>query len=173
MTVSLDHPVGGGEGEAQGANIYLPFTPLFRYIFFNNIFNRPGVAGAVLLTPPSIIPFPPFLQNTINPKPLELVTWHFYTVFTPLSGIMCHVSPVTCHMSRVTYIYIYSPTLPSWPRWSSSRDVRVFVSLFVPFPCDFVCVVGLVESVPHPWTGRIWISSRALKRGCVPEFDLE
>ena len=44
------------------------------------IIKRPGEAGAVLQTPPSLIdwlnhsvsnPFPPNLQNTINPKPLE------------------------------------------------------------------------------------------------------
>ena len=35
----------------------------------------------------------------------------------------------------------------------------------VPFSCNFFCVVGLVQSVPHPWTGAISISisSRALK----------
>ena len=38
--------------------------------------NRPGVAGAVLQTPPLLTdylsnPFPPNLQNTINPKPLK------------------------------------------------------------------------------------------------------
>ena len=41
------------------------------------IFNKPGVAGAVLLTPPLLIerlihslnnPFPPDLQNTSTPK---------------------------------------------------------------------------------------------------------
>ena len=41
------------------------------------IINRPGVAGAVLQSPPLLIdsvsqPFPPNLQNTINHKPKEL-----------------------------------------------------------------------------------------------------
>ena len=57
-------------------------------------------------------------------------------------------------------------------------------------PPPLFCVVGLVQSVPCPWTGAISISSRALKtrrcsgvrsrsrvrplkRGCVPEFDLD
>ena len=49
----------------------------------------------------------------------------------------------------------FSPTRPSGPSWSSSPDVRVFVSLFVPFPCHFfawsdwcrACLVrGLVQS---------------------------
>ena len=42
-----------------------------------------------------------------------------------------------------------------------------------PLPMQFFCVVGLVQSVPCPWTGAITISSRALKQGCVPEFDLD
>ena len=59
-----------------------PFThPLFRvgWLAKRDIFTRPSVAGAVLQTPPSLIqsasdPFPPNLQNTITPKPLELRT---------------------------------------------------------------------------------------------------
>ena len=47
------------------------------------MFNRPGVAGGVLQTPPSFIdsfiqrvsdPFPHNLQNIITPKPFELGT---------------------------------------------------------------------------------------------------
>ena len=55
------------------------------------------------------------------------------------------------------------------PSWSSSRDVRpLFIYLFVcPLPMRFFCVGGLVQSLPRPWTGAIWIwnwiSSRALK----------
>ena len=36
-------------------------------------------------------PFHPNLQKTINPKPLELATWHFDTMLPPF---MCHVSRV-------------------------------------------------------------------------------
>ena len=62
----------------------------------------------------------------------------------------------------------FSPTLFYGPSWSSSRDVCMFVSLFlclsdVPFSCDFFCVVRLVQSVPRPLTGAILILSRALK----------
>ena len=44
---------------------------------FHPLINRPGVAGAVLQTASSLIksvmhPFPPNLQDIINPKPLEL-----------------------------------------------------------------------------------------------------
>ena len=52
-----------------------------------SIFNRPGVAVAVLETPPSLIHrfsdhFPPNLQNPINPKPIKLRIYQFYTMFT-------------------------------------------------------------------------------------------
>ena len=40
------------------------------------LFNRPGVAGAVLQTPPSLIKsvilFSKYLPKTLNPKPEEL-----------------------------------------------------------------------------------------------------
>ena len=48
-----------------------------------DVVNRPGVAGAVLQTPSSLInslidsltdPFPQNLQNIITPEPLELGT---------------------------------------------------------------------------------------------------
>ena len=32
-----------------------------------------------------------------------------------------------------------------------------------PLPMRFICVVGLVQSMPSPWTGAILISSKALK----------
>ena len=54
----------------------LLFLGLFqeRLLWSTVIFNRPGVAGAVLQTPSSPInslsqPFPPNLQATFNPKP--------------------------------------------------------------------------------------------------------
>ena len=47
------------------------------YHNMQSLFNRPGVAGAVLQTASSFIdsvsePFPPDIHNIINPKPLEL-----------------------------------------------------------------------------------------------------
>ena len=84
--------------------------------FFTNLFNRPGVVRAVLQTPLLLInsmspPFPPNLQTIITPKPLDLGTWDFYTMFTTpcvphdtchMSGVTCQVSVVRCHMSGVT-----------------------------------------------------------------------
>ena len=67
------------------------------------VINRPCIVTAVLQTYPSFgdwvsNPFPTNLQNTINPKPLELARDlnFIYTIF-----ITCHVSCVTCHC--VTY----------------------------------------------------------------------
>ena len=86
----------------------------------------------------------------------------------------------------------FSPTWPSGPSWSCSRDFRVLSSFICPLPMQFFCLVGLVQSVPCPWTGAISILSRALKtrmcsgvqslsqsrvepkkRECVLEFDLD
>ena len=75
--------------------------------------NRTGVAGAVLQTLSSLIhsfihsltdAFPPDLQKIINPKPLELETWHFERMFTPhhVLHVICHLSYITCHVSPVT-----------------------------------------------------------------------
>ena len=52
-------------------------------------------------------PFPPNLQNTINPKPFERGTWNFYTMFTTchVPCVTCHISQVTCHVSHVPLIF--------------------------------------------------------------------
>ena len=83
----------------------------FVLIWSSLIFNRPGGAGAVLYTTSLsfikllIHPFPPDLQNIINPKLLELGSYNFETIFTPtmchLSDVRCHVSGVVCHVSWV------------------------------------------------------------------------
>ena len=56
-------------------------------------------------------PFPPNLQNTINPKTNKARDLHFWHNIHHLSPVMCHMSRVTCHLSRVTcgifYIYLY------------------------------------------------------------------
>ena len=81
------------------------------------VITRPGVAGAVLLTPMSLInslingvsnPIPPDIQNTINLKPSKLGTWNFYTMFTT-----CHMSYITCHMSHLTSFFFYIKKHPS------------------------------------------------------------
>ena len=79
-------------------------------ITYPKIANRPSVAGAVLQTPPWLIhsfihwlshPFPPNLQDIINPKPLELGSWNFACMFTlyHVLYVTCQVSGVRCHMS--------------------------------------------------------------------------
>ena len=72
------------------------------------LFTRPGVAGAVLQTPPSFNHsfnkrghFPPNLHNIIPPKPWELESWNFERMLTPhhVSHVMYHVSCVMCQVS--------------------------------------------------------------------------
>ena len=75
----------------------------------SSYFNRPGVAGAVLHTALLLIhsvtaPFPPNLQDIINPQPLELGSWNVGRVFTPhhVSHVTCDVSHFACQISHVT-----------------------------------------------------------------------
>ena len=76
------------------------------------------------------------------------------------------------HLIYTYLLYFYrtafSPTRPSGPSWSSSRNVRPSVCVLMsPSHAIFFCVVGLEQSVPCLWTGAIsisiLISSRALK----------
>ena len=88
-----------------------------------------------------------------------------------LPGINC---PGTAQ-GPLSFLYIlrilipFSPTRLSGPSWSSSCNECLFLGLSVclsgPFSCNFFCVVGLVQSVPRPWTGAILIliPSRAPK----------
>ena len=68
------------------------------------IFNRPGVAGVGLQTPPLLgywlITDSTNLQNIITPKPRELENWNFERMFTPN-----HMSHVRCHVSRVIFFW--------------------------------------------------------------------
>ena len=101
---------------------------LFKYILFcvkdicQIVFNRPGVAGAVLQIASSLIhsfsdPFPPnvvvYTTRLLRLNRCHLChlrgvylhgSWNFERMFTPpnMSHVMWHVSRVTCHMSRVT-----------------------------------------------------------------------
>jgi hypothetical protein len=75
-----------------------------------SIFNRPGVAGAVLQSASLLIhslsqPFLPNLQNIINHKKEKLGSWNFEEMFTSpnMSLVTCHVSCVMCHVSHVTW----------------------------------------------------------------------
>ena len=68
----------------------------------------------------------------------------------------------------------FSPTRPSGPSWSSIRKVCVSVCLSVcPLLMRFFCVVGLVWSVPRPWTGadQALASRGALKTGRCSKLD--
>ena len=90
-----------------------------------NVFYRPGVAGAVLQRPVWLIhsltdPLWTYLQQTYTPKLQDLESWHLEWRFTyPLT---CHVSCVTCHVLRVT---------------CHMSGVRCHVSLFFFFSSSF------------------------------------
>ena len=106
---------------SQSTWLLRPFGKLARSMAFrkdcsrcllSNIFNRPGVAGAVLQTPSWLSdwlshPFPPNLQKFINPKPSELGSWN-------VSHVTCHMSHVTYHISHVTNHIFYFLFLTKW-----------------------------------------------------------
>ena len=65
-----------------------------------------------------------------------------------------------------TFLYFWLTIFTNSALWAElvreSTCPCVCVSV-CPLPMRFFCVVGLVQSVPRPWTGAISISSRALK----------
>ena len=67
------------------------------------------------------------LQDIINPKPLELGTWTFGSMFTlhhvshitcQVSGVRCQFSRVTCQMSHVIYFFFFNFFLLRTIWWS-------------------------------------------------------
>ena len=84
----------------SGRGILIPRAFKFRLGWWHIIINRPGVAGAVLQSPPSVINWLSdglwkYIQSTVNPKPEELESWNFEKMFIPH-----YVSPVTCPKTR-------------------------------------------------------------------------
>ena len=95
--------------------------------YYKYFINRPGIARAVLQSPPWfihslinwVIRLLKYLPNTLNPKPEELENWNFERMFIShyvwyvmcdvsfvtchMSPVTCHLSPGTCHLSPVTY----------------------------------------------------------------------
>ena len=71
------------------------------------LFNRPGVAGAVLQPPPSLIDLVTHPLVKISYKHSQSQTGRakelkFSENIHPTICVMCHVSHVTCHLSPVT-----------------------------------------------------------------------
>ena len=70
--------------------------------------NRPGVAGAVLQSPPLLTDsfidwsFSPLIFETLSIKTESARKLNFWENVHPTLSVMCYVSPVTCHMSPVT-----------------------------------------------------------------------
>ena len=83
-----------------------------------------------------IILFSINLQNPITPKPLELGTWNFDTIFVTsyVSGVRCHMSHVRCHVSGLTlYIHIYIFATYCW-----SYMIEGLLSMWPIFCCIFL-----------------------------------
>ena len=87
-----------------------PCTPTKKW-YKSELFNRTGVAGAVLQSPPSptdsLIDWS-FSSNTFqNGRARELKFWENVhpTLYEMchVSCVRCHLSPVTCHVSPVTF----------------------------------------------------------------------
>ena len=84
-----------------------------------SVFNRPGVAGAVIQSPLSLIKWVSNPLVQISFKHYHSQTWRarelkFWESVHPticvkchVSCVMCHVSPVTCHVSAVTCIIFF------------------------------------------------------------------
>ena len=77
------------------------------------IINRPGVAGAVLKSPLSLIDLlvePSFSLNIFQTLLIpNQKSWNFERMFIPhyVSCVMCHMSHVTCHLLQVTYHMLF------------------------------------------------------------------
>ena len=74
------------------------------------IFNKPGVAGAVLQSPPWFINWlregcNKFFWENVHPTlcimcHMSCVPCHMSCVMSHVSHVMCHLSRVTCHLSK-------------------------------------------------------------------------
>ena len=90
------------------------------------ILNRPGVGGAVLQTALSLInwfihsvtaPFPPNLQETFFPKPLQLGSWH----------VMCRMSQFNFYLFwSMWWILLLEGLLSTGPTLSGTFLVCLF-----------------------------------------------
>ena len=90
--------------------LFLEKLILLIHLHFNPVISRPGVAGAVLKTPSSLIDwlsdssFSSKSSRHLYSKSYELGTWNCSPPSKcHISHVMFHVSHVTCHVSRVTY----------------------------------------------------------------------
>ena len=102
------------------------------FLFVDLYINRPGIAGAFLLTALLLIewvihPLLKYFQYTIILKPEKVASWNFERRFTSpnLSCVMCHVSNVTC---KVSHIRRKKSGGASWWRVCYQRGLTLLVS---------------------------------------------
>ena len=135
-------------------------------------------------------PFPPNLQSTVNPKPLEVETWHFYTMFTNchvspvtchMSHVMCLVSPVTCQVSGIKHIFLFFVFLQigefSWWRVGYQRGLPRLVCNWINICCllwkyQWVWIlVGKPFWDPPLCIGNVWLNF-GLSYICIKKINL-
>ena len=66
---------------------------------FPRLVNRPGVAGAVLQSPPLLTDW--LIDSSFIPKTIRARELKFWENVHPTPCVMCHLSPVTCYLSHV------------------------------------------------------------------------
>ena len=91
------------------SSLYTTFTSEIMMQFYNYfIFNRPGVAGAVLQTASSLIKwvsqssFSSRYSQHHDSQTVRARELKFWENVHPTPCVMCHLSHVTCHISPVT-----------------------------------------------------------------------
>ena len=93
------------------------------------VFNRPGVAGAILQTPPSLINY--LIESPFSPKPSkhhytqtmrdrELTFWEniipLPCVTCKMSCVTCQVSCVGCHVELVKFFFFFFLSFCFWKK---------------------------------------------------------
>ena len=102
---------GLGTVAPRGAHFFHIIILYYFHGGSSTLVNRPGVAGAVLQSPPWLTDWLinclsdglwKYIQNLVNPKPEEVESWKLRRMFIPhnVSHVMCHLSCVTCKKKK-------------------------------------------------------------------------
>ena len=100
-------------------NIFYKIQKFLR-ITWASIISHKNLLHLIIWMLTALKPFPPNLQDTINPKPLELESWNFERMFTPnhVSHVRCQVTGVRCQVSSVRFFSSFFRT----KLWSKSVE---------------------------------------------------
>ena len=126
---------------------------------------------------------PKVVQKTVKIIKLPYYSYYLNIVYCVNNNKDRFLKTLKIKVLTINYIYIVKVKYIYFHKLGPLRRVGLVVAMsacvfFVcPLPWQFFCVVGLVQSVPRPWTGAISISisilSRPLKTRYVPEFNLD